>query len=294
MMRRILTLLTLLLLPLPSSLFPFPSSLLPLHAQQVWTAGTVWEVNREESYISSGGEIKTFIYTLEEAVDIEGTPYFPLTEFNKALATTHTIAYIRSERGDSLVYVRLAKGLAVDDHANSFGAGNEMLLYDFTKRFEYGDVITYGTEFGPQTTKVDRQYGTLDYYYDVIEEGDCLPAWGSLVYKIGALDGPLGLFLASYDVGGIDPVDPPDPTDGEEDDKPKSSNVSHTLFKRKGGGGCVIVPTPDGIRVIEFDEEPSAYYDLSGRICPEALEGKVPHGSAPHSLYIYKGRKHIK
>lgn len=288
MMRRILTLLTLFLLPLPASL-------LSLRAQQVWTAGTVWEVNREEPYISSSGEIKTtlrtFVYTLEEAVDIEGTPYFPLTKFESGLDSAYTVAYIRAERGDSLVYVRLAKGVAAGNRANSFGAGDEMLLYDFTKRFEYGDVITYGTELGPQTTKVDRQYGTLDYYYDVIEEGDCLPAWGSLIYKIGAFDGPLGLFFSEV-MGGLDPDEKPEPTDGESD-KPKSSNVSHTLFKRKGGGGCVIVPTPDGIRVVEFTDDSSVCFDLSGRVYPER-QSKDAHNSAPHSFYIYKGRKHIK
>lgn len=284
MMRRILTLLALLLLPLPSSLFP-------LHAQQVWTAGTVWEVNSEERY-THNGQINTIthtiVYTLEDAVDIEGVLYFPLTKADDFYHTTDIIAYIRSEHGDSLVYVRPAFGYPPEPN----DAGEEMLLYDFTKRFEYGDVITYGTEDGPKTTKVDRQYGTLDYYYDVIEEGDCLPAWGSLIYKIGALDGPMGLFFLCQTDGGTNP-DPedPKPTDG---DKPKSSNVSHTLFKRKGGGGYMIVPTLDGIRVIEFTDEPPAYYDLSGRAYPEAPEGKPPHSSVPHSLYIYKGRKCIK
>lgn len=285
MMRRILTLLTLLLLPLPSSL-------LPLHAQQVWTAGTVWEVNREEPHTSASGEIKTtlrtIVYTLEEAVDIEGTPYFPLTECNKALNATDTIAYIRSERGDTLVYVRQA----LDNSATAFEVGDEMLLYDFTKRFEYGDVITYGTEFGPQTTKVDRQHGTLDYYYDVIEEGDCLPAWGSLIYKIGALNGPLGLFFILPEGGEDSNPANPDATEGDGD-KPKSSNVSHTLFKRKGGGGCVIVPTPDGIRVIEFTDDSSVCFDLSGRVYP-GRQSKDAHNIPPHSLYIYIGRKHIK
>lgn len=285
MMRKILILLTLLL-------FPLTSSLLSLHAQQVWTTGTIWEVNREEPYISSSGEIKTtlrtIVYTLEEAVDIEGTPYFPLTKFDKALNTTDTIAYIRSEYGDSLVYVREA----LDNSATAFEVSDEQLLYDFTKRFDYGDVITYGTEHGPCKTTVDPKRGSLSYYHDVIEEGDCLPAWGSLIYKIGALDGPLGLFFILPE-GGEDP-NPENPDSTEDGDKPKSSNVSHTLFKRKGGGGCMIVPTPDGIRVIEFDEASSPCFDLSGRVCPEAFERKVPHSGAPHSFYIYKGRKHIK
>ena len=281
MMRRILTF----LLALPFSLFP-------LHAQQVWTAGSVWEVNCEERY-THNGQINTvshtIVYTLEDAIDIEGVLYFPLTKAGNFYDITETIAYIRSERGDSLVYVRKAIDIGYPPKPNS--AGDEMLLYDFTKRFDYGDVITYGTEDGPKTTKVDRQYGTLDYYYDVIEEGDCLPAWGSLIYKIGALDGPMGLFLCQTE-GGTNPnPEDPDLTDG---DKPKSSNVSHTLFKRKGGGGCMIVPTPDGIRVIEFTDESPACYDLCGRPCREAPEGKGAHSSAPHSFYIYKGRKHIK
>lgn len=256
-------------------------SLLSLHAQQVWTAGTVWEVSKEERY-TTNGEIHTIThtiaYTLEDAVEIEGAPYFPLSMVDDFYHFTDIIAYIRAERGDSLVYVRLA----LHNSTTPNRAGEEMLLYDFTKRFDYGDVITYGTEDGPETTKVDRQYGTLDYYYDVIEEGDCLPAWGSLIYKIGAIDGPLGLFF-SGDVSGLDPDENPEPTDGESD-KPKSSNVSHTLFKRKGGGGCMIVPAPDGIRVIELPDDSSACFDLSGR----ALH------SAPYSFYIYKGRKCIR
>lgn len=286
MMRKILTLLTLLLLPLPSSLFPLPSSLLPLHAQQVWTVGSCWEVE----YTAQSGQ-GTVVYTLEDAVDLEGIAYFPLTESSPASEKKETLAFIRAERGDTLVFVRYSIGSSI---------GKEQLLYDFSKSFEYGDVITYGTMDGPRQMLVDPDLGTLDYYYDVLEEGDCLPAWGSLIYKLGCIDGPLALYLSGNgydgDVDPTDPIDPVDPVDPgtTEEDKPKSSNVSHTLFKRKGGGGCMIVPTPDGIRVIEFDEEPSAYYDLSGRICPEALEGKVPHGSAPHSFYIYKGRKHIK
>ena len=284
MMRRILIFIALLLLPLPSSLFPLP-------AQQVWTAGTVWEVNSEERY-THNGQINTIthtiVYTLEDAVDIEGVLYFPLTKADDFYHTTDIIAYIRSEHGDSLVYVRPAFGYPPEPN----DAGEEMLLYDFTKRFEYGDVITYGTEDGPKTTKVDRQYGTLDYYYDVIEEGDCLPAWGSLIYKIGALNGPLGLFFILPEGGEDSNPENPDATEGDGD-KPKSSNVSHTLFKRKGGGGCVIVPTPDGIRVVEFTDDSSVCFDLSGRVYP-GRQSKDAHYIPPHSVYIYKGRKHLK
>lgn len=278
MMRKILILLTLLLLPLPSSLFPLPSSLFPLHAQQVWTAGSCWEV--EHTAESGKG---TIVYTLEDAVDLGGIAYFPLTKSRSTSNTKETIAFIRAERGDTLVFVRYSIGSSI---------GKEQLLYDFSKSFDYGDVITYGTENGPKQMLVDPAQGTLDYYYDVLEEGDCLPAWGSLVYKIGALDGPLGLFFSSVHVHPDTGSNDPDPTDGD-DDKPKSSNVSHTLFKRKGGGGCMIVPTADGIHVIEFEEEPSAYYDLSGRVYP-ARQSKDACNSAPHSFYIYKGRKHIK
>ena len=272
MMRRILTI----LLSLPFSLFP-------LHAQQVWTAGSCWEV--EHTAESGKG---TIVYTLEDAVDLEGIAYFPLTKSSPTSDTKETIAFIRAERGDTLVFVRYSIGSSI---------GKEQLLYDFSKSFDYGDVITYGTMDGPQQMLVDPALGTLDYYYDVLEEGDCLPAWGSLVYKLGCIDGPLTLYLSSNVLwgGDDDPVDPvdPDPTEGDGD-KPKSSNVSHTLFKRKGGGGCVIVPTSDGIRVIEFDEEPSAYYDLSGRVYHEVLEGKGSHNGAPHSFFIHKGRKHLK
>lgn len=268
MMRRILTI----LLSLPFSLFT-------LHAQQVWTAGSCWEV--EHTAESGKG---TVVYTLEDAVDLEGIAYFPLTKISPTSDTKETIAFVRAERGDSLVFVR---------YFNEGCIAEEQLLYDFSKSFDYGDVITYGTMDGPQQMLVDPALGTLDYYYDVLEEGDCLPAWGSLVYKLGCIDGPLALYLSSNGLGGgdvdptdpVDPIDPvdPEPTDGEND-KPKSSNVSHTLFKRKGGGGCMIVPAPDGIRVIELPDDSSAYFDLSGRT----------FNNAPHSFYIYKGRKCIR
>lgn len=278
MMRRIITLLALLL--------PLTSSLLPLQAQQVWTAGSVWEVEHTEQ--SGQG---TVVYTLEDAVDLEGIAYLPLTKSSPTSETKETLAFIRAERGDTLVFVR---------YFNEGGIAEEQLLYDFSKSFDYGDVITYGTMDGPKQMLVDPDLGTLDYYYDVLEEGDCLPAWGSLIYKLGCIDGPLALYLSSNGLGGdvdpTDPIDPVDPVDpgATEEDKPKSSNVSHTLFKRKGGGGCMIVPTADGIRVVEFDEESPAYYDLSGRAYREAPVGKGPHSSAPHSFYIYKGRKCIK
>lgn len=269
MMRRILTLL-LFILPLTSFL---------LRAQQVWTAGTVWEV--EYTKESGGG---TQIFTLEEAVKIEGTSYLPLTQTDPATATTRTLGYVRAERGDSLVYVRMKSG---------DGIFAEELLYDFTKSFEYGDVITYGTINGPQQMEVDPKAGTLEYYYDVLEAGDCLPVWQGLVYKLGFLEGPLCCFMPGFGLGvDIDPTDPDPGTSGPgeggdnsggDGDKPKSSNVSHTLFKRKGGGGYMIVPTPDGLRVTKLPAEPSVYYDLSGRALSHA----------PHSLYIYAGRKRI-
>ena len=105
----------------------------------------------------------TIVYTLEDAVDLEGIAYFPLTKSRSTSNTKEIIAFIRAERGDTLVFVRYSIGRSI---------GPEQLLYDFSKSFDYGDVITYGTENGPKQMLVDPAQGTLDYYYDVLEEGD--------------------------------------------------------------------------------------------------------------------------
>ncbi len=182
---------------------------LALHAQRVWTEGTTWDVE----YTTESGLPHT-LFRMEPDTLIDGVSYFPLT------ATTDsgcdTLAYIRSEHGDSMVYVRYIAG-------DGMGLLPDTLLYDFSKPFCYGDTIHYGTAHsGVQQMVVDKAYDTLLYCYNVLEEGDSLPVWRGLVYMLGHVEGPLALFLDD------------NPTGGESDTHPKSSNVSHILFGTKG------------------------------------------------------------
>lgn len=179
-----------------------------LFAQDVWTEGTTWDVEYTQE-----SNIPHTLFTLMKAMDIEGVSYFPLTA-----STTEgcdTIAYIRSERGDSLVYARVIfNGILLQ----------ELLLYDFTKSFEYGDIVQYGTIEGILNEYIfQNKNDSITYLYDVIEEGDCIPMWKGIIYKIGYVEGPLGLFFTKPE------------TEGPASSKPKPTNVSHILFGTKKG-----------------------------------------------------------
>ena len=106
-----------------------------IYAQDIWTEGTTWDVEYTQE-----SDIPHTLFTLMEAIDIEGVSYFPLTA--NTTESCDTVAYIRSEYGDSLVYARVIfNGVLLQ----------ESLLYDFTKSFEYGDIVRYGTLEGNVT-----------------------------------------------------------------------------------------------------------------------------------------------
>ena len=176
-------------------------------AQEVWTEGTTWDVE-----YSGGTNLPHTLFTLSAAVEVEGTMYYPLT------ATTATeskiVAYIRSERGDTLVFARVIKEGALLP---------ETLLYDFSKSFEYGDEIRYGTMDGVITRTINVSDGQLEYLNDVFESGDQLPVWDNLIYKLGHIEGPLGFIFSIPDI------------DASSSVKPKVKNVSHILFGTKKG-----------------------------------------------------------
>ena len=136
------------------------------------------------------------------------------------------MGFIRSERGDTLVYCR------VYDIDEPYYLFNDFLLYDFSKSFEYGDTIRFGHVGFIKEELIDEEDGTLDYYYNVLEDGDTLPSWNGLVYKLGYLEGPFGLFFSE-----LSAKYPPDPDSATGSvvllRHPKPQNVSHTLFSTK-------------------------------------------------------------
>lgn len=231
------------------------------HAQQVWTEGTFWEIEYSEE--SGMPDIR---YELEASVTINDTLYYPLR------STTETSsgidAYIRSERGDSLVFVRTPR----------YG---DCLLYDFTTRFEDGCTILFG-ELGYigyfWVNETDSTH--LEYYYDVIEEGDTLPCWNGLIYKLGHIEGPLALFYMSSD--SAEEGDSGMPAEDEGSNHPKSTNVSHILFGTKGGKYSSLNPS-SVMEVIAVAPDTDAEYLLSGIVA----DGRS------NTIIIYRGRKYI-
>ena len=229
-----------------------------LFAQDVWTEGTTWDVE----YTQDSNLPHTF-FTHMEAMDIDGVSYFTLTA-----STTEgcdTIAYVRSECGDSLVYARVIfKGVLLQ----------ESLLYDFTKSFEYGDIVRYGTLEGIVTEYISNK-SPITNLYDVIEERDCLPIWNSIIYKIGHVEGPLGLFFTEPE------------TEAPSGAKPKPTNVSHILFGTRKGVSRILY-SKSGTNYIDTTSEPtktSIIYDLHG-----IRQYRVPQ----RGFYIIDGKKVLK
>ena len=227
------------------------SAVLPLQAQEVWKEGTQWTV----SYITG----ETYTYTLEAPEEIDGVTYLPLTwDF-------HTLGYVRAERGDTLVYARIAT-------AN--GLSDEFLLYDFGT-FEPGTQIKYSVadsmchEIYLCAETIDA--AGLSYYPDVITEGDLLPCYDGILFKLGCQGGPFELveeciYLGEWSTTG--------------NDKPKRKNISHTVLRLNGRNvqiDCSGIVTPALPSAIAH-----GLYDLSGRRLPAAPQ---------RGLYIQDGRK---
>lgn len=226
------------------------SAVLPLQAQEVWKEGTQWTV----SYITG----ETYTYTLEAPEEIDGVTYLPLVwDF-------HTLGYVRAERGDTLVYARITT-------AN--GPSDEFLLYNFGT-FEPGTQIQYSVadsmchEIYLCAEIIDT--AGLSYYPDVITEGDLLPCYDGILFKLGCQGGPFELVEECIDLGEW----------STGNDKPKRKNISHTVLRLNGRNvqiDCSGIVTPT---------RPSAaahgLYDLSGRRLPV-----VPQ----RGLYIQDGQK---
>ena len=116
-MRKLLLVIILIILPISG-----------LHAQDVWKEGTHWDV---ECYSSIDSFIKyQFAFELSGHIEIGGVDYLKLIDLNE----DQTIAYIRTERGDTVVYARYIRG---QDY-------NEFVLYDFGS-FDPGTCFQYST-----------------------------------------------------------------------------------------------------------------------------------------------------
>ena len=244
-----------------------------VHAQQVWTEGTQWEVEYND------GTPRT-VFELISPVEIGGISYFPLIA--KQSEQCDTLGFIRSERGDTLVYCRVYD---IDDPYYLF---DDFLLYDFSKSFEYGDTIRFGHVGFIKEELIDEEDGTLDYYYNVLEDGDILPSWNGLVYKLGYLEGPFGLFFSN-----LSSKYPPDP-DSETGLKglvlhPKPKNVSHTLFSTKKKRQSTFDLSND-IQRIEVRNGSKTFYTLEGISSP-FLPTTIQRGKYMH--YIFNGKKYM-
>ena len=238
--------------------------LMGLHAQDVWREGTRWEVECLDE-----GMVLHFTFELRGHTVLDGVDYLNLNDVNQG----RTIGYIRSERGDTLVYARLCE---VD-------LSDEFLLYDFGT-FEPDTYFHYSIRdsinddpiplFTTETDTITAE--GLTYYHDVIAEGDILPCWNNVLFKVGCLDGPMAyVYDSTEDSDSI-------PTYEHGGKKPKRRNVSHTVLQL---AGREVTLTPDGIFVIRASHPTlNECHNLMGMRVKPLQKG----------IYIIHGKKYLK
>ena len=216
---------------------------LMLSAQDVWVEGTEWVVTYSEG--------ETCTQVLAGYATFDGTEYLILKDEESG----EPIGYVRSERGDTVVY---ARGIIEGEVTEEF------LLYDFGS-FEPGTSFRYSTydydtgEILPCTSVIDSDEVT--YFHDVIEEGDILPCCYGVIFKVGCIGGPMDLFYNVFSL--IDTVGEEDTTEKDTTPKPKTRNVSHLVFRPKGCKGIMIVPT-DIVPTLTSRPAVSDAYNLQG------------------------------
>lgn len=237
-MKKILTILLM--------LFP-----LMLSAQDVWVEGTEWVVTYSEG--------ETCTQVLSGHATFDGTEYLILKDEESG----EPVGYVRSERGDTVVY---ARGI-IDGEVT-----REFLLYDFGT-FEPGTSFRYSVyadEVGDIqlcTSRIDPD--ELAYFHDVITEGDQLPCCCGVIFKVGCIGGPMDLFYGGFII---------ECTEGEvtsdDNPKPKTRNVSHLVFRPKGQKGIMIVPT-DIVPTLTSRPAVSGAYNLQGQLVRPPYSGIV-------------------
>lgn len=180
----------------------------------IWVDGSQWDVVYYDSESDNGSdvEVERVTYSLRQAED--GCLALAKTvSVDGVTSDAEVQGYIRNDH-DTLIYVRpvLADGTI----------GEECLLYDFRKPFEYGGTVRYGVLGGEVVEeRIDWNAGTLDYF--MLKGGDkhCLPAWKDIIYGYGCLGGPMELFMQS--------------AAPQKKGQPKPTNISHVIFTTKGG-----------------------------------------------------------
>lgn len=233
---------------------------------RVWREGSTWEYYDEDGRLAE-------TYTLETYVTRNGIYYMPLVKNDDAI-----IGYIRTERGDSLVYAR--------GYASNGTLLPEVLLYDFTKSYEAGDVMRLGAAKSQSgSTGVDElrieanDDAPLTFFYDVFEDGDCIPQWNGFIYKVGCLEGPMAYFYNQV-----------------SDKKPSAKNLSHLIFgnKKRRGAPTKFFPFGNAYNIFAFDFfdqlcETSDADEASGNVVASPLSAQfalsmLQNGAAGNTL----------
>lgn len=234
---------------------------------RVWREGSTWEYYDEDGHLAE-------TYTLEAYTKRDDTYYMPLVKNDDAI-----IGYIRTERGDSLVYAR------------GFNASNgtllpEVLLYDFTKSYEAGDIMRLGAaksqsgSYGVDELRIEPQDDApLTFFHDVFEDGDCIPQWNGFIYKVGCLEGPMAYFYNQV-----------------SNKKPSAKNLSHLIFgnKKRRGAPTKFFPFGNAYNVFAFDFfnqlcESSDDEDAGGNVVASPLSAQfalsmLQNGAAGNTL----------
>lgn len=192
----------------------------------IWREGSTWEYYDESGHLAE-------TYELKEPVVMGSMSYMPLVKNG-----TETIGYIRTLRGDSIVYAR-----GFDDKGKLL---SEVVLYDFTKSYEEGDIMHLGTIsnkaygiLGSDDIRIEAtDDAPLTFFYDVLEDGDCIPQWNGFIYKFGCIEGPMAYFYNQV-----------------SDKKPSAKNLSHLIFgnKKRRGAPTKFFPFGNAYNIFAFD-----------------------------------------
>ena len=223
----------------------------PLHAQDVWKEGTQWEVTFENDSVVT--------YALYGHTSFAGVEYLNLI----TLGFPSLPSYVRAERGDTVVYARAYISGELSE---------EFVLYDFGSfdpgtNLQYSETDTVTHALTLQSVIIDAD--SLSYYHDVIEDGDILPCYKDIVFKVGHLGGPMYL------------IDNYMPHWGG-DVKPKRKNISHTVLKLTNER--MVDLSPVGIMPIKAAPPDGPCYNLQGMHVITPQKG----------VFILNGKKYVK
>jgi hypothetical protein len=216
-----------------------------LSAQDVWREGTEW-IN----YYDDGSMT---IYRLSGKTVIEGTEY--LNMYKEEDSISNLVAYVRSERGDTVVYIRACFQQKVYE---------EELLYDFGT-FEPGTIMRYGI-MGMPIKELVISEEALVFYHDVIKDGDALPCFRSILFKVGFIGNPIYLYQHPF-----------------EKTHPKAKNISHIVLKFNGWSSLLSVPSSSTINNVPAHTPSKMFFNVQG------MRIIIPK----QAIFIKDGKKYI-